>query len=338
LSLVSEVLDSDKIDNGVQAIDVANFNLGQFCDDVVATALPTINANGNKLVIECAMRDEMLSTDRTKAAQILINLLGNAGKLTKNGTVTLSLQIEKSIADDRLVATVSDTGIGIDPVKLSSIFDAFVQGDTSTTRQFGGTGLGLSISARLVHMMGGDIWAESALGQGSSFHFSMLLGIAQDLHSNGKNAMDTMQPIPDSTLRQAVPLPSLQGVRILLAEDNAVNQKLALRLLSKHGFDVAVVSTGQQALDALANDRFDLVLMDVQMPELDGLEATRRLRQRERDAGGHIPVIAMTAHAMMGDRERCLAAGMDGYVTKPIQIETLLATIGDSLPSTTAAP
>ena len=150
--------------------------------------------------------------------------------------------------------------------------------------------------------------------------------------------MDTMQPIPDSTLRQAVPLPSLQGVRILLAEDNAVNQKLALRLLSKHGFDVAVVSTGQQALDALANDRFDLVLMDVQMPELDGLEATRRLRQRERDAGGHIPVIAMTAHAMMGDRERCLAAGMDGYVTKPIQIETLLATIGDSLPSTTAAP
>lgn len=150
--------------------------------------------------------------------------------------------------------------------------------------------------------------------------------------------MDTIQPETGSAPRQIVPLSNAQGVRILLAEDNAVNQKLALRLLSKHGFDVAAVTTGQQALDALASDRYDLVLMDVQMPELDGLEATRRLRQREGTEGGHVPVIAMTAHAMMGDRERCMAAGMDGYITKPIQIDTLLAAITDSLPPMTASP
>ena len=340
LHLLNDILDFSKIEAGKLDLSREPFDLRALLDQLVKTL--SVPAANKGIAITTLVADDVpryFLGDPMRVRQVFTNLVGNAVKFTAQGAITITVAAGERTHDEVVLhATVSDTGIGIDPVKLSSIFDAFVQGDTSTTRQFGGTGLGLSISARLVHMMGGDIWAESALGQGSSFHFSMLLGIAQDLHSNGKNAMDTMQPIPDSTLRQAVPLPSLQGVRILLAEDNAVNQKLALRLLSKHGFDVAVVSTGQQALDALANDRFDLVLMDVQMPELDGLEATRRLRQRERDAGGHIPVIAMTAHAMMGDRERCLAAGMDGYVTKPIQIETLLATIGDSLPSTTAAP
>ena len=190
LSLVSEVLDSDKIDNGVQAIDVAEFNLGQFCDDVVATALPTINANGNKLVIECAMRDEMLSTDRTKAAQILINLLGNAGKFTKNGTITLSLQIEKSIADDRLVATVSDTGIGIDASALPKLFEAYIQADASISKRFGGTGMGLAITRKLCALLGGEIRVTSKVGQGSSFIVDIPAQLARDVSQENSEPTD----------------------------------------------------------------------------------------------------------------------------------------------------
>lgn len=190
LSLVSEVLDSDKIDNGVQAIDVTNFNLGQFCDDVVATALPTINANGNKLVIECAMRDELLSTDRTKAAQILINLLGNAGKFTKNGTVTLSLQIEKSIADDRLVATVSDTGIGIDASALPKLFEAYIQADASISKRFGGTGMGLAITRKLCALLGGEIRVTSKVGQGTSFIVDIPAQLERDVSQENSEPTD----------------------------------------------------------------------------------------------------------------------------------------------------
>lgn len=339
LHLLNDILDFSKIEAGKLDLSREAFDLRALLDQLVKTL--SVPAANKGLSIATRVAEEVpqyFFGDPLRVRQVFTNLVGNAVKFTTQGVINITVIAGERTSDAIVLnTTVSDTGIGIDPAKLSSIFDAFVQADRSTTRQFGGTGLGLSISARLVHMMGGELWAESALGKGSTFHFSMFLGIAQELQSDGANAMDTILPAPDSTTRQIPQLPNAQDVRILLAEDNAVNQKLALRLLSKHGFDVAAVTNGQQALDLLGTERFDLVLMDVQMPELDGLEATRRLRQREGAEGGHIPVIAMTAHAMMGDRERCLAAGMDGYITKPIQIDTLLAAIADSLPSTTAA-
>lgn len=181
LSLVADVLDSDKIESGVHAIDVVDFSLGQFCDDVVATALPTINANGNKLVIDCPMRDEMLSTDRTKVAQIMINLLGNAGKFTKNGTISISLKIDRSIAEDRLVATVSDTGIGIEADVLPKLFEAYIQADASISKRFGGTGMGLAITRKFCALLGGEIHVASKPGQGSVFTVDIPAQLGRDV-------------------------------------------------------------------------------------------------------------------------------------------------------------
>ncbi len=334
LHLLNDILDFSKIEAGKLDLSREAFDLRALLGQLIKTL--SVPASNKGIALATRVADDVpqyFFGDPMRVRQVFTNLVGNAVKFTAQGAITVTVMAGERTNDEIVLhAMVSDTGIGIDPAKLSSIFDAFVQADRSTTRQFGGTGLGLSISARLVHMMGGDIWAESALGKGSTFHFSMLLGIAPGLQNDGLSAMDTMQLMPDSVPRRIVPLPNAHDVRILLAEDNAVNQKLALHLLSKYGFEVEAVTNGQQALDALASNRYDLVLMDVQMPELDGLEATRRLRQREGAEGGHIPVIAMTAHAMMGDRERCLAAGMDGYITKPIRIESLLAIIADSLP------
>ncbi len=338
LQLLNDILDFSKIEAGKLDLSTEPFDLRALLDQLVKTL--SIPASNKGITLSAHVADDVprfFVGDPLRIRQVFTNLAGNAVKFTQRGTVVITVTAGERTNDEIVLhAAVSDTGIGIDRSKLMSIFDAFVQGDTSTTRQFGGTGLGLSISARLVHLMGGDIWAESEFGKGSTFHFSLLLGIAQTMQVNGETRMDSEQPMPKTASQAPRMIENANDIRILLAEDNAVNQKLATRLLNKHGFDVVVVGTGQQALDALAAERFDLVLMDVQMPELDGLEATRRLRRRERDEGGHIPVVAMTAHAMMGDRERCLAAGMDGYITKPIQIDTLLATIADSLPSTAA--
>lgn len=169
LSLVSQALDFDKIERGGQSVDCGSFNLGRLCDDVVATVFPTIEKNGNRLVVDCATRDEVLTTDRTKLAQILINLLGNAGKFTHNGTVTLRLHVERSIADDRLIATVSDTGIGIEAGALPKLFEAYIQADASISKRFGGTGMGLAITRKFCALLGGEITMASKVGHGSTF-------------------------------------------------------------------------------------------------------------------------------------------------------------------------
>ncbi len=169
LSLVSEVLDPEKIENGIQDVDLVEFTLGQLCDDVVATAYPTITRANNKLVVDCSMRNEILQTDRTKVAQILINLLGNAGKFTQNGTVKLLIRIEKSIADDRLIATVSDTGIGISHTAIPKLFEAYIQADVNISGRFGGTGMGLAITRKFCALLGGEISVTSKLGEGSQF-------------------------------------------------------------------------------------------------------------------------------------------------------------------------
>ncbi|HYL72770.1 MAG TPA: ATP-binding protein, partial [Bryobacteraceae bacterium] len=257
---------------------------------------------------------EWLEGDPDRLRQVLLNLMSNAVKFTESGKVRCSVQVEsRDAVSATLRFSVADTGIGIPAAKQKIIFEPFRQVDASTTRKHGGTGLGLAISARLVELMGGRIWLVSEPGAGSAFHFTAHFRIIQKVHA----VKPAQSPISPGVGKQR---------RVLLAEDNPVNQRVASKLLSKYGFDVTVVSNGREALQAVtdAEDQFDIILMDVQMPEMDGLEAAAAIREAERKTLEHTPIIALTAHAMAGDRDRCLAAGMDGYVSKPIQFEDLL--------------
>jgi CheY-like chemotaxis protein len=212
---------------------------------------------------------------------------------------------------------VRDTGIGIAPDKVEAVFEPFTQADGSMTRRYGGTGLGLTITAQLVRLMGGEISVRSDVGNGATFAFTLRLG----LPSAAESATAPVEAQPDAGSDAG------RKLRILVTEDNLVNQRLIGRLLQKWGHDVTIVSSGDRAVAATASDRFDLVLMDVQMPGMDGFDATRAIRARERNTGDRLTIIAITAHAMKGDRERCLDAGMDGYVSKPVEAAELRRTI-----------
>jgi CheY-like chemotaxis protein/anti-sigma regulatory factor (Ser/Thr protein kinase) len=257
---------------------------------------------------------EIVRGDENKLRQILVNLLGNAIKFTHAGEVGLRVKIDK-VEDKKYLLrfTVSDTGVGLAADVRKLIFDPFTQADNSTTKNYGGTGLGLAISARLVKMMGGEIWVESEPGRGSQFHFTAQL--AGDHEVVGTPLAEVAPAAqPDSAPARGL-APSL---RVLLAEDNAVNRKVVTSLLEKRGHQVLVATTGKEALAALEKGTFDLVLMDVQMPEMDGFEATRRIRLSEQGTAFHQWIIALTAYAMSSDRTKCLEAGMDGYLTKPL--------------------
>ena len=253
---------------------------------------------------------ERMLLDPVRVRQVLVNLLGNAIKFTEQGGV----QMDITRVGQGVRFAVSDSGIGIDKAHQSTIFQAFTQADGSITRRFGGTGLGLSISFRLVGLMGGLMGLNSEPGQGSEFYF--LLPI-EEPHKHPASPPVTVEP------------PAAPGapLSILLAEDNPINQKLAVTLLARDGHHVTVAEDGEAALRALAGARFDLILMDMQMPGLSGVEATRRIRAEEAASGGHIPIVALTANAYTEDREQCLAAGMDGFVSKPIRRDELLAAI-----------
>jgi CheY-like chemotaxis protein/anti-sigma regulatory factor (Ser/Thr protein kinase) len=255
--------------------------------------------------------------DELRLRQVIANLLENAVKFTEGGEVALAVALSAQLPERRirLHCTVRDTGIGIAPEKQKSIFEPFRQADSSTTRRFGGTGLGLHISSRLVESMSGRIWVESQPGRGTRFHFTVEFGLAQERGVG-----------PESTgpAAQEVSSGSHPGLRILLAEDNHVNQVVAARLLEKRGHEVTVAEDGSAVLRAFEAGSFDVILMDVHMPGMDGLEVTARIRESEQ-ALGHprLPIIAMTASAMQSDREKCLAAGMDDYVSKPIRPQAL---------------
>jgi two-component system sensor histidine kinase/response regulator len=466
LTVINDILDFSKIEAGKLDLDPVDFGLR----DCLGDTLRPLAMRASKKGLELAYRvppdvPDALVGDPGRLRQIIVNLIGNALKFTEKGEVVVSVWPET--AEDREASSssavylhfeVRDTGIGIPKDKLETIFRPFEQADGSTTRRYGGTGLGLTISARLVEMMGGRIWVESDIGQGSTFHFTArfglstaaalrttpgqperlqglpvliiddnatnrrildemlrnwrmqpetadsgaaglarlreaaaccqpfrlvlldvmmpemdgfavarsikadpaLAGINVVMLSSGDQARDAVvcrelgvarylvKPVKQSDLldtvtrivvrggtepqsvgadsrsRSARPsVAAAQPLRILLAEDNATNQRLAVRLLEKMGHCVAVANNGKEALDAVERETFDLVLMDVQMPEMGGLEATAAMRERERGAEGHLPIIALTAHAMKGDRERCLEAGMDGYVGKPIRTQEL---------------
>ncbi|HZW34810.1 MAG TPA: response regulator, partial [Isosphaeraceae bacterium] len=465
LTVINDILDFSKIEAGKLDLELADFALRDTLDDTVATLALRAHKKGLELAGHVANDvPDALVGDPHRLCQIVVNLIGNAIKFTDRGEVVLRVEVQSLTEQEaRLHFAVSDTGIGIAPEQQQKLFKAFSQADTSTTRKYGGTGLGLAISARLVQMMGGEIWLESQAGQGSTFHFTVPFGLARGplarpqpvqpdqlqglpvlvVDDNATNRrilremltnwgmtptvvdggraalasldqarqdgspfalvlLDAMmpemdgfdlaerirqdsglvratlmmlssanrredaarcrelgvaryltKPIRQSTLldaimttvgtsglgdraaaaaADAVPGEARRKLRLLLAEDNAVNQRLAVSLLKKRGHQVVVVGNGREALEALDGPPFDAVLMDVQMPEMDGFEATAAIRARETVTGAHTPIIAMTAHALKGDRDRCLAAGMDAYVSKPLQPQELWEVL-EGLPS-----
>jgi CheY-like chemotaxis protein len=264
--------------------------------------------------------------DPLRLRQVLVNLMGNAIKFTQAGSVQVDIRLDQSDrrgdASRVVCFSVTDTGIGIAPEHQTLIFDAFSQADGSTTRRFGGTGLGLAISQSLVTMMGGRIWLDSVVGRGTTFYFTAVLEEPVASKPESPAVASARRP-PASHAADVTPSPR----RVLLAEDNVVNQQVAIGLLSRRGHRVILAANGREAVDACAREPVDVILMDLQMPVMGGLEATAAIRVRERGTANHVPIIAMTAHAMRGDRERCFEAGMDGYLSKPIDKDQLYAAV-----------
>jgi len=453
LTVINDILDFSKIEAGRLELESIEFNLRHTLDSIIKTL--ALRAHQKRLELTYDIRPEVpehVVGDPNRLRQVIINLFGNAIKFTDRGEVGLKVALVSSKSHEvGLHFVVLDTGVGIAPEKQSLIFEAFSQADGSTARKFGGTGLGLTISSRIVELMGGRIWVESALEQGSAFHFTASFGVGKQVgetltlaapaslaglgalvvddnatnrrilaemlsrlgmrtkqaesgiaalqclkqgegpfaviltdlnmpEMDGFALMDQMRRSPELAAKAKVIMLSSAGqrgdahrsrelgvatfltkpvsqtelletivrvlgtagpkpepavpimrqaieknkkLRVLLVEDNSVNQKLAARLLEKRGHHVTVTANGLEALGALDRENFDVVFMDVQMPEMDGIAATAAIRLREHGTGSHLPIIAMTAHAMQGDRERCLAAGMDNYISKPINSSEL---------------
>jgi PAS domain S-box-containing protein len=327
LGVINDILDFSKVEAGMLELERTEFALAEIVAEAVGIMRITTLKKGLGLSFELAPDvPRFLLGDPVRLKQVLLNLIGNAVKFTQHGQVSVRVQLER-IQDGKagLKFSVTDTGIGIPIEKQQVIFEAFSQADASTTRKFGGTGLGLTICARIIQVMGGNIWVESDMGKGSTFHFTAVLETTN---------CASLKPM-DSVVGEQSPALSRE-LKILLAEDNLINQKLAVRLLEKLGHHVVLAVTGVQALSKLKEQSFDLVLMDVQMPEMDGLTATAAVRLREEGSIVRMPIVAMTAHAMKGDRERCLEAGMDDYVSKPISAATVRAAIERVLKSSPA--
>jgi PAS domain S-box-containing protein len=340
LGIVNDILDFSKIEAGKLDIEEVPFDLARLVRETVRAMAWRARQKGLELRCDMpASLPRMVRGDPGRLRQVLVNLLGNAIKFTAYGKVELALRALREREDRCEVEfAVSDTGIGIAPDKQKLIFDAFSQVDGSTTRQYGGTGLGLAISRRLVFLMQGQLDVSSEPGVGSTFRFSIPLKptalplswlAGTPVLPAASDGAALAAPASDAdTIGAAAAGPGATGLRILLAEDNQVNQRLALRLLEKMGHRITLVDNGHAALEGGMHGGFDLILMDVQMPGLDGLSATRQIRQWEHQHGGHVPIIAMTARAMQGDRERCLEAGMDDYLSKPIDSERLRQLVG----------
>jgi signal transduction histidine kinase/CheY-like chemotaxis protein/streptogramin lyase len=321
LELLNDILDFSKIEAGRMDLNPIEFSLRQCVSDTgKMLALP---AEQKKLNLDIRVDDavpDRLIGDPFRLRQVLTNLLGNAIKFTAKGGVALIVGLEPAHPRREGVGlqfTVRDTGIGIPADKQQLIFEAFRQADGSTTRKYGGTGLGLAICSRLVGMMGGEIRVESHPGRGSAFYFTAgFIRVPETERDAQPTDTVSLQNMLAAVGSSAGQLPT--GMYVLLAEDNAINQRLVSRLLEKRGHRVKVAGTGHDALAFAAAERFDVILMDVQMPDMDGLQATAAIRELEQQWGIRTPIIALTAHTMKGDRERCLAAGMDNFVNKPI--------------------
>jgi CheY-like chemotaxis protein len=324
LALLNDILDLSKIEAGKMLLEKIPFEARAVVEDCVKSQAAKAIQKKIDLRFETdpGVQPSLLG-DPLRVRQIVANLLSNAIKFTDHGSVLVKLHLSPAV-DGRVNATiqVSDTGPGIPSDKLSSIFEKFTQADGSITRKYGGTGLGLAITRRLVDIHGGEVRVDSLVGKGSTFRVTLPCEVAPIVVSN-------VVPMQSETRGETLPAPP--AARLLLVEDNLVNQKVVLAILRKKGYRIDVANDGREALAKLDAANYDLVLMDVQMPVLDGLEATRLIRSEPR--WDLLPVVAMTAHAMNGDRERCLQAGMSAYISKPVQPAHLIATIERQLAS-----
>jgi signal transduction histidine kinase/CheY-like chemotaxis protein len=321
LALINDILDFSKIEAGRMTLEKIPFEPRELIGNCSKLLAPKAADRG--LQLSCEIAPEVpahLLGDPLRVRQIVVNLLDNAVKYTNQGSVRLRLTSAPALVANRvrLRLDVADTGIGIPADKLKAIFDEFTQADGSITRRYGGSGLGLTIARKLVQMYNGRIWVESEVGRGSAFHVEFDLD-----EISGPQGLP--EPRPADPVAPPNAVPAAAHGRILIVEDNIVNQQVVAGLLSKKGYSTTVVNHGGEALEALEAASYDLVLMDVQMPVLDGLEATRRIRLDER--WRNLPIVGLTAHAMAGDRERCIQAGMSDYLPKPVRGPALIETV-----------
>jgi len=318
LRIVDDILDFSKIEAGQLRIESIPFCLKKLIDEL--QSLFSIVATEKNLKFAVSYPTEVtdvLLGDSFRLGQVLNNLISNAIKFTEKGEVFVVIKILESTDEQlSLSFSVADSGIGISADYLQKIFSSFSQADLSTTRNFGGTGLGLAISQKLAQLMGSEIKVESELGKGSRFFFSLTL--TKSSQQVAKNFLAETRALSDTEDTAVI---AKESNRVLLVEDNIINQEVATALLQRLGVSVTVVDNGKKAVDILAVQHFDLVFMDIQMPQMDGYQATNLIRQQPRAA--RLPIVAMTAHAVKGDSEKCLAAGMDDYVSKPIKAEVL---------------
>ena len=318
ITVINDILDYSKIEAGKLELELISFNLQQAVDDVYKLMLS--NANSKSIQLHVDMQHDCsinVLGDAIRFRQILLNLLGNAIKFTHKGYVRVVIEcLELSNNETQIEVRIEDTGIGINKEAQTKLFTSFSQADGSTTRKYGGTGLGLAISRQLVELMGGDISVVSEENKGSTFSFKITMQLSAE------NSIDSTSKEINRIYRQSKDVFSEK--KVLLVEDNTANQAVALGVLSNLGFNISIANNGLEAIAAYSTNNYDLILMDCQMPEMDGFEATRKIRLQEHEQEKHVPIIALTANAMEDDKQRCYDAGMDDYLCKPFDIDELI--------------
>ena len=313
LNIINDILDFSNMETNKLEVEYVSFSLGEILKKLSILFKAKIAEKGLILRIINKGTSRRIIGDPIRLEQVLINLIGNAVKFTQTGTITINInpidQLEEKIS---LQFSIEDTGIGICEETIPSLFDSFSQADGSTTRRFGGTGLGLAICQRIINIMDGKIWLKSQLDKGTVVNFVLTFDFDFNQKANESNVLNTSVAIANKT-------------KILLVEDNLINQKLVKLILTKKGFLVYVADNGIEAIEMIENNDFDVVFMDIQMPEMSGNETTRLIRKNPKYAD--LPIIAMTAHAMANDKEKSLAVGMNDYITKPIDTKQLFNTL-----------
>ncbi len=319
LQIISDILDLSRIEAGKLRFAEKPFSLRKCVSDAVDYFSAEAQQKGLDLTHSIAEDvPDWVRGDQVRLRQVLVNLIGNGVKFTEQGKVGVQVSAGSKMADGKIatIFVVTDTGIGVPPDKKNLLFHPFSQVDTSDTRRYGGTGLGLVISRQIVEMMGGSITYENREGGGSCFSFTVFLEEA----ANGSAADNGTTEIPPSTTAMGPTREPKVIPHILAAEDDALAGELLKQIIELYGLEMDLARTGQEAVEMWEKGSYDLIIMDVQMPRMDGITATRHIRHKEKTTGGHIPIIAMTAHAYREDEERCFAAGMDGYLTKPLDL------------------